>query len=70
MIVLGNKCFSNAFVTVQMSLQSSKHIFYFKAILSFEIKCIGKRRDYFVISWKPENDGLCKMREIDVFIVG
>lgn len=69
-IVLGNKSLSDAFVTVQVSLQSSKHIFYFKAILSFEIKCIGKRRDYFVISWKSKNDGLCKMREINVLIVG
>lgn len=70
MIILRNERLSNTFLAVQVSLQSSKHIFYFKAILAFEIKCISKGRDDFIVSWKPENDSLCKVREIDIIIVG
>lgn len=69
MIIFRNKCLSNTLLAVEVSLQSSKHILDFKAILSFEIKRIGKRRDDLIVSWKPKDDSLCKMCEVDVIIV-
>lgn len=53
MIILLDKCLSNSFLTVEMSLQSSKHILSFKAILSLKIKCISQGRDDLIVSWKP-----------------
>lgn len=69
MIIFRNKCLSNTLLTVEVSLQSSKHILDFKTILSFEIKRIGKRRDYLIVSWKPKDDSLRKMCEVDIVVV-